>query len=212
VAPQVSTTLYQIERRLRTAFARPLPGHRAHVLLAPQPRRGWQPGVVPASSRVAAGLLLFYPVHDAVHLVLTVRTGGLPLHAGQVSLPGGRVEPPETVEQAALRESAEEIGLDAAATRVLGSLSPLHIPVSDFALHPVAAVLDERPQLHPSAREVARILEVPIAHLEDPSRLCQGRRWANGVEYRIPYFELQGERVWGATAMVLSELLAVLRG
>jgi 8-oxo-dGTP pyrophosphatase MutT (NUDIX family) len=212
-----STTLYQIEAQIRVALASALPGADAHLTLAPQPRRartpsnhGWQPGDVPSDSRSAAGLLLLYPADDQTHFVLTVRAGSLPQHAGQVCLPGGALESEETVDEAAVREAAEEIALDPGAVRLLGHLSPLYIPVSGFTLHPVAAVSDRQPRLRPASEEVARILEVPVAELQDRSRLKRGTRWREGAEYRVPYFELGGERVWGATAMVLAELLHLL--
>ena len=85
---------------------------------------------------MAAALLLLYPLDDAPHVLLTVRAGRLTQHGGQVSLPGGGVEGTETVRDAALREATEEVGIDTAGVRILGALSTLYIPVSDFALHP----------------------------------------------------------------------------
>ena len=131
---------------------------------------------VPPNARVAAGLVLLYPStsdSDTVRLVLTVRAGELGQHADQVSLPGGSVDPGEGVQEAALRESSEEIGVDPTLVRVVGVLSRLYIPVSDFVLHPVVGMAHSRPAFQPSTEEVARILEVPLEDIDD-RRSTQG--------------------------------------
>ena len=205
-----SSTLYQIEARLRAALTAPLPGADAHVLVAPRPRLNWTPDLIPDEAHPAAVLMLLYPIYDAPHILLTVRDDGLQKHAGQVSLPGGRLEPDETIVQAALREASEEVGLDPGTVSVIGELTTLYIPVSDFALHPVIGVSATRQDLVAADGEVGRILEVPIATLVDKDRLRTGTRWHRDRFYDVPYFELCEERVWGATAMVLAELLTVL--
>ena len=205
------STLYQIEAHVRAVLNDPAPRLAMHTALAPRPRSGWQAGVIPAGSRAAAALVLLYPIRQRVHLVLTRRAGTLGQHAGQVSLPGGAVDGHETVETAALREAREEIGLESADLRIVGRLSSLYIPVSNYALHPVVAVSHQRPTLVPAAAEVAHILEIPLDELQDPRRLRHGRRWRGDEAITVPYFELHGERVWGATAMVLGELLHLLR-
>ena len=202
--------LSELEAQVRTALAKSLPGVQAHTALAPRPRRGWRAGYTPEDSRRAAGLLLLYPKAWQPHVALTVRAEALPQHGGQVSLPGGTVERAESVEQAALREASEEIGLDPTQVRILGALTPLHIPVSAFVLHPVVAVADTRPSFRAADREVARILEAAIEELADESRLRREKLWRDGREYEIPYFDLCGEHIWGATAMVLAELLYVI--
>lgn len=207
---EVRPTLYQIEAQLRAALKDATPRHATHNAFAPRPRIGWEAGVIPGGARAAAALVLCYPVADQVHLVLTRRAGTLGQHAGQVSLPGGAVDATESIEAAALREAYEEIGLTDE-VRVLGALSPLYIPVSNFALHPVVAVSDTHPQLTPAEAEVERVLEVSLSELQHPDHLRVGWRWRHDEAIRVPYFELQGERVWGATAMVLGELLAVLK-
>ncbi len=203
-------TLTELEGRLRTALGKPKPGAEAHVLLSPRPRPGWRPGRLPEESRAGAGLMLFYPVDRRVHLVLTVRAKHLPSHRGQVSLPGGAVEPDETVEAAALREAEEELGVEPGQVRVLGLLTPLHIPASGYVLHPVLGVTDTRPDLRPAEGEVERMLEVPFEDLTDPARMRTERRVLRGESCLVPYFDLGGEQVWGATAMVLAELLCLL--
>ncbi len=201
------------ERRLVPALLGELPGADAHAILAPRPRRGWRPGEVPAEARAAAALVLLYPDgHGDARFILTVRPSGLARHGGQVSLPGGAVEPGESVEQAALREAREEIGVDADGVRVIGRLSPLHVPVSGFVIHPLVAAAARRGDLAPRDGEVAAILEVPLRDLLDPASLREEDRTLDGRTHRIPFFHLEGHAVWGATAMILSELAWILRG
>jgi 8-oxo-dGTP pyrophosphatase MutT (NUDIX family) len=165
---------------------------------------------IPEQARRAAALLLLYPLGADAHLALTLRAPHLPKHAGQVSLPGGAVEPGETLEATALREASEEVGIEITAVHVLGHLTPLHIPVSGFVLHPVVAVADHQPSFVPSAHEVARVMDVPLARLFDPSAVGLRRSLHDARHYEVPYFDIEGETVWGATAMVLSEFLTLL--
>lgn len=200
--------------RLRAALDAPLPGLDAQLRLAPTPRTGWDPHHVPEGLRPAAGLVLLYPIDEVPHVLLTVRGGSLRLHTGQVALPGGAVDEGESIEAAAVREAEEEAGVAPALVDVAGRLTPLHIPVSGFLLHPVVGVAAVRPALRAAEGEVARLLEVPLAELADPAVLRretrQLRRGADLQPVEVPFFDLHGEKVWGATAMILAEFLAVV--
>jgi 8-oxo-dGTP pyrophosphatase MutT (NUDIX family) len=158
-------------------------------------------------------LVLLYPIEDVPHLLLTVRGGSMRHHTGQVSLPGGAVDPGETIEAAAVREAEEEVGVDATTVEVIGRLTPLHIPVSGFLLHPVVGTIGARPVFFPAEWEVARILEVPLSRLTDPSILRREERTLQrsgaAMTVEVPYFDIDEEKVWGATAMVLAEFVAV---
>jgi 8-oxo-dGTP pyrophosphatase MutT (NUDIX family) len=182
--------------------------------MAPSPRVGWDPLKFPEGAHDGAALLLVYPHDDTLHLALTVRGTGLRNHTGQVSLPGGRVDEGETIEAAALREANEEIGLDPATVELLGRLTPLHIPVSGFLLHPVVGFTSMRPAFQRAEWEVARIIEAPVSILSDPTvikhefrpRVVKGE----SIDVTVPYYDIDGEKVWGATAMVLAEFCAIL--
>jgi 8-oxo-dGTP pyrophosphatase MutT (NUDIX family) len=203
--------LREIEDLLRERLAGTLPGIEAQMRFAPvPPRAGWQAGHYPADARQAAALLLLYPHESGGAVALTVRASGLSRHAGQISLPGGATDPGETLAQAALREASEEIGVDPAAVRVLGELTPVHVLVSGFTLHPVVGIADRRPDFRPAPGEVEAILEVSLHDLRDASRIRQGTRIREGVAVEYPYFDLLGHQVWGATAMVLGEFICLL--
>jgi len=208
--------------RLEAGLRAPLPGPAAQARLAPVPPRRWPSGVNPARIRNAAGLLLVFPKEktaenaanaqrdrDEAHIILTVRAEAL-RHGGQVSLPGGVVDPGETFEQAALREAQEEVALPPHEVRLLGALTPLDIPVSGFRLHPIVGVHPGRPHLMPSDGEVARILEVNVAELLDASHFVTTERQRDGLTYVVPAFRIANVEIWGATAMVLAEFLTLL--
>lgn len=200
----------EVERRLDEARRSRLPGPGAQSSMAPRPRRLWVPGVVPDDARKAAGLALLFPRGNDTALLLTVRGSHLASHRGQVAFPGGAVEAGESIEQAALREAEEEIGLDPAGIAIRLVLTPLHIPVSGFVLHPVVATSSGAPDVHPAAAEVDRIVEIPLSRLAVGGALAVESREHDGVAVQVPYFDLAGAKLWGATAMVVAELLAVL--
>ena len=207
---QVSSRLYQIETKVSDALRKPRTRFHAHLKLCPSPRPGWTPGQIPADANPAAVLVLLYLTQDAPHFILTVRTHRLNRHAGQISLPGGMVEKDETIRNAALRETYEELGIDQTRIRLQGDLSALYIPVTNIALYPVVGFSDRPLKFLPSKDEVDRVVQVPLTELANQNNFRHGIRWRKGQCYRVPYFALQEERVWGATAMVLSELLDVL--
>ena len=203
--------LAELERRLRVKLADTLPGVEAQMRFAPAPpRAGWKAGYFPENARTAAALLLLYPAADGPALPLTVRASGLARHAGQISLPGGACDPGEALADTALREASEEIGIDPGRVRILGELTPVHVLVSGFTLHPVVGVTDERPDFVVASGEVEEVLEVSLAHLRDASRIGRGTRVREGVAVEYPYFDLLGHQVWGATAMVLGEFICLI--
>ena len=182
--------------------------------MAPEPRVGWDPLKFPEGARDGAALLLVYPHDDTVHVALTVRGAGLRNHTGQVSLPGGAVEPGETYEAAALREAEEEIGVEASIVEVVGRLTPLHIPVSGYLLHPIVGATTMRPAFQRAEWEVARIIEAPVTLLTNPAVIKREMRTrtvkGQPIDVNVPYYDIDGEKVWGATAMVLAEFCAIL--
>lgn len=206
--------LDEVEKALRVSLAGTLPGVEAQLRFAPTPAGpGWRIGHYPEDARPAAALLLLYPREgEDVHIPLTVRASGLARHAGQISLPGGAMDPGETLAGAALREASEEIGVDPRAVRVLGELTPVHVIVSGFTLHPVVGITDSRPAFIAAPGEVEEIVEVSLADLRDASRIRKGTRIREGVAIEYPYFDLAGHQVWGATAMVLGEFVCLLNG
>jgi 8-oxo-dGTP pyrophosphatase MutT (NUDIX family) len=201
-------SLPDLAARLGTALAGPLPGARIHDRLSPRLLDGSLPPHA-GRERPAAVLILLFPRDEQPHVVLTVRGSDLPHHADQISLPGGRPAPGETAEETALREAVEEIGVEVTALAIAGRLTPVHIAVSGFTVQPIVALADATPLFVPAPGEVAAVLEVPLALLADPATLRSGRRVRGSIEIEAPYFGVGEHQVWGATAMVLGELLAL---
>ncbi len=198
--------------RLRAALTRPLPGLAAQMGMAPVPRPGTDRILDPTlNCRRAGVLVLLYPRDGDVSLVLTRRTDEVDTHRGQISFPGGSLDPGEDAVSAALREAWEELAVDPAPLAVLGELSPLYIPPSSFCIYPVVAYAAERPDFVPNVGEVAEILEVSLAHLLDPGTRGEEIWPIRGADVRVPFYRVGHHKVWGATAMVLCEFLEMIR-
>lgn len=164
--------------------------------------------------RLGGVLLLLYCAGETLHLVLTKRPDYDGVHGGQVSFPGGRHEPPETLTDTALRETQEELSIDPADVELMGELTPLFVVPSNFEVHPFVGryVGEGRPRFVPDVREVAAVLEVPLDVLLDPStRILEDMEVRGGLRLRVPCFRVGDYRVWGATAMMLSEFLERVR-
>ncbi len=169
---------------------------------------------IPAGARRAAVLVLLFPDADGeARLVLTERVTYDGLHSGEVSFPGGKAEADDVDDRAtALREAAEEVGLDvaAAAVRVVGALAPVWIPVSDFRIEPIVALTARRPALTADPAEVARILEPPVAAFLPAAPIEIVERTIGDWPLRYGGYRIDGLHVWGATARILGQLGAVL--
>lgn len=200
---------------LTAALAGSLPGASAQARLAPVPRPGWNPHDPPPPGRPAAVLALWYALADGSGaeqpaLLYTVRTESVEAHRGQVSFPGGGLEEGESPEEAALREAREEADVSPADVQLLGRLTPLWIPATGYLVTPVVGATSHRPAFRRNPREVERILEVPLADLLRPGAVLTEDCAHEGRWTRVRYFDIAGTRLWGATAMITSELLALL--
>jgi 8-oxo-dGTP pyrophosphatase MutT (NUDIX family) len=188
-----------------------MPGLDAQLNMTPRPRPGHRKyDEVDPSCAKAGVLVLLYPKEGRLCLVLTRRTQEVRHHQAQISFPGGRQEPGEDLVRTALRETEEELGVQPDSPRILGMLTPLYIPPSNTCIHPVVASIPERPDFIRAPKEVEEVIEIPLEHLRDPVN-CHEEIWTiRGVPVRVPFYLFEGHKVWGATAMVLAELLELL--
>lgn len=198
---------------LEERLASSLPGHAAHAKMAPFKGRA-KPDVITVEgkdARRAATLILIYPLDDESGILLTKRRKELRDHSGQISLPGGALEEGETPEQAALREGFEEVGVSQDSPRLLGRLTPLYIPPTNFSVWPIVAWLAERSAFTIQEAEVEALIEVPLALLLDEEIRQKAPRTTPSGTLQVPLFNVFGHEVWGATAMILAEFVALLR-
>lgn len=200
----------QLPERLANRLVQPLPGVMANSRFEPVPRHGRRYDLIPAEARPAAVLLLLYSHLGRWHLPLTLRPSTLPLHGGQVSLPGGAVEPGENSREAAVREFHEELGAAGHPIEILGRLSPIYVELSNFRVDPWVAVATGRPPMEINPTEVEQLLEVPLVHLTDPTNFGCHQRTRRGQPYSAPHFAWAEYQIWGATCMILGEFVTLL--
>lgn len=209
-----SDTFQLFIEKLAKRLKEPLPGRSAQELMAPRPidesRFAESPN---RPARPGGVMVLLYPENDEIYLPLMKRPVYQGAHSGQVSFPGGKVEKSDrNLTETALRETQEEIGVPSRDIDVIGELSELFIIASNFKVFPTVGVLKAKPNFIPDSREVDRVLMPNLSELRDLNR--RGVKTMHFPPYSIesPYFDVEGEIVWGATAMILSELIHIVEG
>jgi len=197
---------------LRRALSRPHPGLTAQLRMAPAYRaEELQNRTPPEKPRQAGVLILLYPHAGQLYMPLTRRTDTVESHKGQISLPGGAREGDESLQDTALRETCEELAVCHEELTVLGPLSPMYIPPSGFLISPYVACAPTQPDFEPDPIEVAELIKVPLSLLLDPLTEAREEWTIRGSRVEVPFFHIFGHKVWGATAMVLAELVTLLR-
>ena len=207
---------FQLFKQLiQEQIANRLPGETAHSNLMPMNRSSTSIFIQnKAKHRKSAVGLILYPEVETIKCVLIERPSYDGFHSGQISFPGGKINPKDPhLEYTARRECYEEINLPIGNGELIGKLSEVYIPVSQFLVQPFVFILSQKPLLSPDEREVKSIIEFDIFHLLKDSVLkTKDMMLTKGYsEKNVPYFDLDGHTVWGATAMILSEFREILR-
>jgi 8-oxo-dGTP pyrophosphatase MutT (NUDIX family) len=196
---------------VKRAMQRPLLGLEAQARMAP-PYRPDQIAVMlnPPACKQAGVLILLYPLDGQLCFPLTKRPESVEYHKGQISLPGGSQENGESLYQTALREAQEEVGVAADSVELIGQLSQLYVPPSNFCIRPFVGYVAQRPNFQIEAVEVAELIEAPLGALFDPATARMEDWEMRGGVWPIPFYQFGPHKVWGATAMILSEFAAML--
>jgi 8-oxo-dGTP pyrophosphatase MutT (NUDIX family) len=203
-----ATFIKYLERRLQ----QPLPGLDVQLRLVPATRlKELRKMTGPLNARQSSVLVLFFPYKNDIGILLIKRATDKSVHSGQISFPGGKKEDIDPdLKETALRETFEEVGIASENITIIGSLSRLYIPPSNFDVYPFVGYVDSDPVVTINS-EVEKVLKVPLSELSSPDlpveKIIKGH---DGQSYAVPCYFIQNEIIWGATAMMLSELLAVI--
>lgn len=186
-----------------------LPGEAAHLDMLPMRKTSSEALKTAANYRLSAVLVLIHAIHGEPHIILTQRNQYDGKHSGQISFPGGKIEPndPDT-HFTALRETEEEIGINRDAVEVIGQLTQVYIPVSNFLIHPYIGFAPDQINPTPDPREVSKIIHCSTsALLAETNRIETKIKLDNGMNLKnVPAFNFEGHIVWGATAIILNEV------
>ena len=186
-----------------------LPGRTSHETMMVKPR---YKSIEKKTSIPAAVLILLFPIKNKWHFFLTKRTNTVEHHKGQISLPGGMLEKGESHKEAAIRETFEELGVQSEDINIIGPLTPLYIPISNFKIFPFVGWIKSNPELNIQFNEVSKVFSPSIFSLMDPQTKKIKDSILLGQKVKIPFFNLKNEVVWGATSMIISEFKNILKG
>ena len=192
-----------------------LPAETAHAKMAPLERIQAlkDMDVENKIPRIAAVMMLLYPKEKKTHLVLIVRNPYDGVHSSQIAFPGGKYETFDAdYKETALRETNEEVGISPDKIKVIKTFTPTYIPPSNFLVHPFLGISNEELSFYPDVREVADIIEMPLSVFLNDEIIIEAKLSTSyAKDILVPAFNIQNHIVWGATAMILSELREVLK-
>ncbi len=197
--------------KIKVQLGKELPGINRHKKMAIPNRELVFPEIKP-NPRISAVLILLFWENGVLHFPLILRPTYEGVHSAQMAFPGGGIEEQDKdLIDTALRESQEEIGFSTSRTNILGKLSDFYIPPSHSLVTPIVAYTDQRPTYNIDTYEVDRVIETNLEIVRNPENLSHKQiTLQNGYKMKAPAFMVDGQSVWGATAMILSEFLMVL--
>lgn len=188
-----------------------LPGQKSHLKMVPPGRNLVVNHQDIDLVRYSSVLLLLFTVDGQVFTCLTKRNASMRHHPGQISLPGGRIEKGESPEVTALREAQEEVGISPLDVQLLGRLSELYVSVSRYIIFPYVGWIDYRPEFHLNKDEADKILLLPVQKFQEELKVEHALMRAGNEMAKVPYYSFDGEIIWGATAMILTEFFDLIR-
>jgi 8-oxo-dGTP pyrophosphatase MutT (NUDIX family) len=202
-------------QKLKDKLKQPLPGEIAQLKMAPAARLGYMEyfNAGLKNSTQSAVLICLYPHLNSIYTVLMLRPSEQGAHSDQVSFPGGRFEDGDgSLETTALREAQEEVGIEPFSLEMIGKLTPVYIPISNYLVHPFIAASFTRPEFSMNKKEVKQIIETEITPFLNDATKSSGIFKSGGrFEIEAPFYDVQEHKIWGATAMILSELEHILQ-
>jgi ADP-ribose pyrophosphatase len=201
-----------IKNYLKETLLGELPGGKAHLKMLPPGRRLNTTGDDISRVKQSSVLVLLFPCDGQLCTCLTRRSNTMKHHPGQISFPGGRAEEGEkSPEITALREANEEVGIDPEKVEILGHLSSLFVEVSGFRIYPCLAWADEKPEFISNSDEVEEIILFPIGDFVVNEIISETEvQTVTGI-LKVNYYPFSGNLIWGATAMIISELIEILK-
>lgn len=197
---------------LQHRLSLPLPGKEIQDRMAPSSRLNLSGLWSPFRPKKSAVLILVFPVNGIPNTVFIERASYDGKHSGEISLPGGKTEKTDNdIVGTALRESEEEIGIKSEDVRILGNLTPLYVPVSNFCIQPVVGAMGYMPEFVPDPAEAKDIIVISIDDLLNPVNKQSEELKIITFKITAPYYNAHGHHIWGATAMIMSEFLEVIK-
>ncbi len=206
-------TFYHLILYLQEKLQQTLPGRQAHNLMISSDRhREFYP--IPENAKKSSVLMLLYEKESDIKTVFIVRPAYDGVHSNQVSFPGGGFDSSDgSLEKTALRETTEEIGVDSNRIEIIGGLSELYIPPSNFLVKPFVGYTNDIGMLIPDQHEVERIVEIDVKNFIGTHNIKMRKiRLSSGLEFDTPYYDVANLVIWGATAMILREFGEVCSG
>jgi 8-oxo-dGTP pyrophosphatase MutT (NUDIX family) len=207
----MTSLLIDLPKSIRHRLSQALPGTVAQRKMAPELAYGRHRGPISFGVHRAAVCICLFFHDDTWWIPLTLRSGQLADHAGQISLPGGRIEIDEGSWQAARREFEEELGYAIAEDSLIGQLTPLYVYGSHHQVEIFVAAIPSRPVFNPDASEVAEVILLPLLDLLNPENQVIAMIERGTARYEAPGYRIGSHTVWGATAMILSEFIEVVK-